>query len=182
LGEDNLAAFFKRLGFDQPPLKRVGVGEAAHGPPSCPLGLTPRGFTQRGRYIDAVVKTYDLIAQAVEKAEEAAERLTSLGLEVNKDIDKFHLNYDLLSIISFIKSMDQDLLLRKKILGSNFGSEELSSLEKRMTFKKVDPTADGVRRWPQLPPAAKARRAVEDLLGRIFHQDKDRLIKALKNQ
>jgi hypothetical protein len=66
---------------------------------------------------------------------------------VNLNIETFHRNFDLLTIIQFLKSMDVIELERKKFLGGNFSPEELTSIDQAMYFKPVR-----IEKWNPPPP------------------------------
>ncbi|MEW5723874.1 MAG: hypothetical protein AB1896_12250, partial [Thermodesulfobacteriota bacterium] len=141
----NFKKFFNLLGFPQPPLGRLGHGSNLGRPPYCPLGLTPRGFTKRGRYIRLTLEVYGRLADKTAQARQSAEDIFALAGEVNNDIKKFQLNYDLMSIINFLRSLDLEMMVKKKFLGDNFSAAELGALEKSMMFRRLKPNEDGVR-------------------------------------
>ena len=175
----NVARFFEFLGFDAPPLGRVGQSALAAGPPSCPQGLTPRGFIKRTRYVNITLDTYQLFREHCAKGEEAANGLINLADEINGDIIKFGANFDLLGIIQFIKSFDQDMLVKKKFLGNNFSADEMGSLEHKLMFRKLDPGKDGVRPWPELPSRHEAEKRTSVFLGEIFQREREHLLPAV---
>lgn len=176
---DNWVGFFRLLGFGRPPLARFGP-EAANQPPFCPLGLRPKGITRRGRYINLVIHTYGRLVDQTHHGQTAAENLLALDKEINRDIQKFHSNFDLMAIINLLNAMDIDLVIRKKILGGNFTAEELTSIETRMMFKKLDARADGVRSWPELPPATETRRRTTKLLMEIYKREREQIAPAIR--
>ncbi|MDY6853057.1 MAG: hypothetical protein SV487_13410 [Thermodesulfobacteriota bacterium] len=175
----NFQHFFSLLGFTSPPLRRLGRADIEGRAPSCPLGLTPRGFTNRGRYLNLTQATYDILRRKVKEGQEATEELLSLALEINKDIKTFHMNFDLMAIINFLKSLDVDMLVKKKFLGDNFSPAEMSSLEQRLSFKALNPEADGIRIWPELPPPDEVRKLTADFTADVFHREKETVLPAL---
>lgn len=176
----NFQKFFFLLGFSDPPLDRLGRADIEGRAPACPLGLTPRGFTNRGRYINLTLATYGILRQKVDEGQEDAEKLLSLALEINKDIKTFQMNFDLMAIINFLKSLDVDMLVKKKFLGDNFTAAEMSSLEKSLSFKTLNPEADGVRTWPELPPPDEARKLTADFMADVFRREKEAVLPALR--
>ncbi|MFH1137469.1 MAG: hypothetical protein V1816_15480 [Pseudomonadota bacterium] len=176
---DNYREFFRLLGFEPPPLARLGGLGDQYGPPACPLGLSPRGFTQKRRYVNLVMKTYSRLFDQALAAGRMAGSILDLAAEVNGDITTFQRNYDLLGLIGFLKSMDVSMELKKKFLGDNFTPRDWGSLEQEMTFKKVNPEARGVRAWPELPPPEQARRLTAGFLGKAFDRDRLKIVPAL---
>lgn len=176
----NFQQFFSLLGFTDPPLRRLGRAGIEDRAPACPLGLTPRGFTNRGRYLNLTLATYDILRQKVDQGQKAAEELLSLALEINKDIKTFQMNFDLMAIINFLKSLDVDMLVKKKFLGDNFSAAEMSSLEQSLSFKTLSPEADGVRTWPELPPPDEARKLTADFVADVFRREKEIVLPALR--
>ncbi|MFH1092331.1 MAG: hypothetical protein V1742_12260 [Pseudomonadota bacterium] len=176
----NFRLFFGRLGFGRPPLTRLGHGDVLGKPPTCPVGLTPRGFTKRGRYLRLVMDTYRELYELVKKGQEAAKAILALAEEINQDIKKFHLYFDVMAITNFLKSLDVTTLQKKKFLGQNFTAAELASLDDKMVFKKISPLKDGVRTWPEFPPTAQAEKLTGDLLSQIFRQERGAILPAIR--
>ena len=165
---ENFDEFFRLIGFDRTPLVRLGELDEKYGAPACPVGLTPRGFTQKGRYLELVFKTYEILNKKSRDASRAADALLELAAEINSDITRFHQNYDLLGLLHFLKSMDISMELKKKYLGDNFEAKDLASLEKNMTFRKVAPEKRGVRTWPVLPDPELVRKRTTAFLGKVL--------------
>ena len=175
----NFKAFFVALGFSRPPLARLGHADILRGP-SCPVGLSPRGFTKKGRYVNVVMQTYALLYEKARAGGEAAENIFSLASEINRDIKRFHQNFDLMSILTFLKSMDLEMLVKQKFMGGNFTAAEINSIEHEMTFKKISARNDGLRAWPELPAPAEAERLTSDLLTRIFKEERESILRGMK--
>jgi len=176
---ENFQKFFQRLGFTPPPLARLGSANAEGRPPACPAGLSLKGFTHKGRYLKLIFEAYALLHQKAEEAGQAADEVLALAGEINEDIKNFHNNHDIVTIINFLKSMDIDLVTKKIFLAGSFEADKVNALEKSMTFKPLNPPADGVRTWPRLPSPEKARKLTADLVAEIFHQEKENIMPAL---
>jgi len=176
---ENFQKFFQCLGFRQSPLARLGPANAQRRPPACPVGLSPKGFTNKGKYLKLTFQTYALLHQKAEEARQAAEAVLALAEEINQDIKNFNNNHDIITIISFLKSMDIDLVTKKKFLAGSCEAEGVEALEKSMAFKPLAPQADGLRPWPQLPPPEEARHLAAGLVTEIFHEEKENIIPAL---
>lgn len=176
---ENYQGFWRKLGFDAPPLRHLDHGPGLDWSPACPLEITPRGWTRKGKYVDLTLKAYGALFKRVEAAREAAGELWALADEINRDIDKFHGNYDILNIIRFLKSTNVMERERSKLLGENFTYEETSSLEQKMRFSRLKPAEDGVAAWPELPPPPAARRRTESYLAELFKEERGAIMPAL---
>ncbi len=174
VNRSNFLEFFQRLGFTRPPLARLGEPDTGH-PAACPLELNPRGFTRRGRYLSLTFQVYGRFHELASQGRKAAAELLSLAGEVNSDIRSFHMNFDLMSIVHFLRNMDQDALLKKHYTGENFTAAELGSLEESLRFRTVDPAAAGLRSWPELPDAREARNLAGNFVGEVFRRERGNL-------
>jgi len=177
---ENLAHFFSLIGFDRPPLSWVSYTEVMNQPPACPVGLSPKGFTDRGRYLDLVLKTYNEFRLLTGKGQEAAGNLTALADEINMDIKTFEQNYDILNIINFLKSMDVETLLKKKVMGGNFSPGEMNSLYEAMVIKPVSLETERIHSWPELPLPREVKRRTMHFVFTVFEQYKEAIRPALR--
>lgn len=176
----NFSRFFSLLGFAQPPLARLGHGDLLGKGPACPVGIWPKGLTHKRRYASVVFQTYAGLQKLTVSGGESAERLMALAREINEDIRTFHRNFDLMTIIQFLKSLDIDMRSKMKFLGDNFNGTELSELERNMMFRFLDPAADGIRSWPKLPTPQEARERAEGFVAEIFGQEREKLLPVLR--
>jgi hypothetical protein len=178
---DNYSSFWQSLGFESPPLSRLGPAESDR-PPYCPLGLSPRGLTQKGKYVGLVMAVYERFYQKAAEGREAAEGLLALANEINEDIKRFQANYDLLGIIQFLRSLDVSMLVKKKFLGVNFTAKEVGALEENLAIKPISPKREGIRVWPELPPPKDVERLAGPFLREIFKSERNALVPALNGK
>jgi len=176
---ENVQQFFSLIGLNQPPLSRAGSGEITGRPPTCPAGLSPKGFTDRGRYLDLVIKTYNELWLLTRHGREEAEKLKALADEINGDIRTFSQNYDIMSIINFLKSMDVEMLIKKKFMGGNFSPDELTSIYHTMDVKPVNCGPAGIHAWPELPSPRKVKKRTTSFIYSVFKQYKEAIRPAL---
>ena len=176
---DNFGRFFELLGFSSPPLNRVGHGPGIDNAPACPLELRPKGLTKRGQYIRLTIQTYGLFHEKATQGRATAKELILLAEEINRDINKFHQNFDLMAIIHFLKRLDLSQVVKKRFLGDNFSPSEMDTLEQKMRIKPLDPNLDGIRTWPELPSPEEARKFTADFLGEIFRRERESILPAL---
>ena len=178
---ENYSSFWRIMGFDSPPLARLGQADSDR-PPYCPLGLSPRGFTQKGKYVGLVTAVYDRFYQKAEEGRKVAEALLALAKEINNDIKRFQANYDLLGIIQFLRSLDVTMLVKKKFLGVNFTAKEVGALEENLAIKSISTKNAGIRKWPELPPPKDVERLAGPMLREIFKNERNALIPALNGK
>lgn len=176
---ENLGRFFTLIGVDRQPLSWLSPGEAADQAPACPVGLTPKGFTDKGRYLDLVLKSYDRLRLAVEKGREQGEKLEALADEVNNDIRTFQQRHDITSIINFLKSLDVDLLVKKKFMGGNFSSAEIGSIATTMNIEPVKVDMARADSWPELPSLKKAKQLAANFVSELFRAEREAIRPAL---
>jgi len=167
------AAFFARIGFDQPPLAWIKPSEDAPQGPTCPPELSPKGFTQRGRYLNLIHKTYSRLARQAAEAGHASKAVLALAEEINEDIRSFERNYDLLNIIRFLRGLDTDAALKKRFMGENFTPQELNSAHDHMAISLLDPEKEGLRPWPDLPAPQDVKEKTQQFLSEIFRAERE---------
>ena len=112
-------------------------------------------FTRSGRYRKLIEGLYTQIYDLAQEASRERKRLSRLLDEVNSDIRSFELNYDLMSINAYLRSLNPQELQRRKILGVNFTAKETAHAARALSFKPIaleilslDNQVD-----PLLPPA-----------------------------
>jgi hypothetical protein len=176
---ENMGRFFSLIGIDEFPVSWVRPSDAVNRAPTCPAGLIIQGFTDRGRYLDLVLKTFKRFKQAVEEGREQGERLEALAGEINNDIQKFQRNHDIMSIVGFLNSLDVELLVKKKFMGGNFSPAEIGSIAVTMNIKPVKMDAAPAGSWPELPSLKKVKRLVADFVHEIFRAERDVIRPAL---
>jgi hypothetical protein len=86
------------------------------------------------RLIDRLYR--ELWARARELAEER-ERLVELMEEVNQDIRHFEATHDMMTISAYLRSLDPNELLRRKIMGVNFSARETALSAEALSFRPV---------------------------------------------
>jgi hypothetical protein len=91
-----------------------------------------RALTDRGKFRKLVSEAYHRLYRRTERYREAYEEMTSQCRAVNSNIKHFQQNFDVLSMLSFLKSLDSGALERKHFLGENFTAEELASVDQTL--------------------------------------------------
>jgi hypothetical protein len=91
-----------------------------------------RALTDKTKFRKLLIEAYSRLCQWMEKYRETYEELNGQCRAVNSNIKKFGENFDLLTIMSFLKSLDRDTLERQQFLGGNFSADELSSVDQKL--------------------------------------------------
>ncbi len=101
-----------------------------------------RGMTIKTRYSKTLLflykKLYNAHKDLIEKRDYVNKELNIL----NQRIVHFQKNYDLMTILSFIRKMDIDVQFKKKFLGYNFNASEMGALEQGLFIKKIPPLTE----------------------------------------
>lgn len=102
-----------------------------------------RGLTDRAKFRKLLLESYARLYLRMEEYRKAYESLQAECLAVNNNIKRFQKNFDLLTIINFLKSLDTVTLERKIYLGENFTAQELASIDQKLhinaiTFDKLE--------------------------------------------
>lgn len=125
LGGELAAELFQAAGVDEPmgPLAKL------------PGYDRPRAFSACGSFVALVERLYgDLYDSAAELAAES-EKVHALRVEVNRDIEYFEVNHDMLAIGAYLRSLDIQEIQRTKILGSNFTAKERMASAASLSFR-----------------------------------------------
>lgn len=122
-----------------------------------------RALTDKGKFKKLVLEANLRLYQWMSRYAKRYEDLTAECRAVNLNIDKFQKNYDLLSILSFLKNLDSSALERKQFLGENFTAEELASVDQKLYLHHVAVEKLNI----PVPLALPSREAVEDALNEL---------------
>lgn len=97
----------------------------------------PKAWTRCGAYLRLVKRLYRELFQEGRKLFEERERLLKLMEEVNQDIRHFEASHDMISICSYLRSMDPQELRRRKFLGVNFTAREVALSAEALCFRPI---------------------------------------------
>jgi len=119
-----------------------------------------RGLTDKAKFRKLLFESYSRLYMRMEEYRKAYESLKADCIAVNNNIKRFQKNFDLLTIINFLKSLDTVTLERKIYLGENFTAQELASIDQKLhitliVFEKLE--------VPQPLPLNKPERMEEPL-------------------
>jgi len=133
-----------------------------------------RGLTERGRFKKLLLESYRRLLVWNDQYKEAYEDLEQECKAVNSNLKKFENDYDLLTILNFLKDLDVEGIERKHFLGDNFTPEEMGSIETSLRFKPIRMEQFKVIPPPSLPELNAIRRQLNTLADAIYRQGGDR--------
>lgn len=109
---------------DQPFSKKVPV-------------LRVRGLTTGSRFRKLVLAAFSRAFLHMESYRAVHEDLQAECRAVNRNISQFRRNFDLLTILQFLRGLDPVEIERRNILGENFTSQEVASLDRKLFIPDV---------------------------------------------
>ena len=125
------------------PGRGVGVRQTwpGWGPPLVKVGAMPGRFARprfwgaRRCYRALIEGLYRELCDLSHNLMAERQRLEKLFNEVNRDIHRFESGHDMMLLNSYLRSMDPQELVRRKILGVNFSAKECSLAAEAMCFR-----------------------------------------------
>ncbi len=132
-------------------------------------------LTNKGKFKKLLQEAYKRLVHRMAEYMETYNEFCKDCEAVNLNIKQFHSNYDLLTIVRFLKSLDVCGIERKKILGENFSPDELMSIDKKLYFKPVK-----IESWDlpiplTLPEPMLVERELERLANEVYNTYGNRL-------
>ncbi len=125
-------------------------------------------LTHRGKFKKLFHEAYKRLITRMGEYQKIYEDFCSDCRAVNLNIKQFHANYDILTIIRFLKSMDVYGLERKKILGENFSPDELMSIDEKLYFKPVKVESWDLPSPLQLPDHTLIEGKLDNLANKVY--------------
>ncbi len=140
-----------------------------------------RALTDRGRFKKLVLEANARFYQWMNDYRKAYEDLIAECRAVNLNIDKFQKNYDLLTILSFLKNLDSGTLERKRFLGENFTAEELASIDQKLYLHPVSIDRMNLPAPLDLPRREVVDYSLNELAGEIYRTHQDQVKRLMEN-
>jgi len=133
------------------------------------------GLTKRGRFRKLVAESYRRLLSWNQQYRDGYDNLKEECHAVNHNLKEFEQNYDLLTIITFLKDMDVEAIQRKHFLGDNFAPQEMATVEETLRFKPVSMETCHLMASPTLPALEKINDELRALADRVYDACRDRL-------
>ncbi len=129
-----------------------------------------RAFRERIKFRKLILEAYHRLYKWMEDYRKAYEELETECRAVNLNIDGFHKNYDLLSILSFLRSLDTSALEQKQFLGENFTPEEMASVDQKLYIRLIDLDKLNVPKPLTLPREDLVEEGLSNLANEIYNK------------
>ena len=133
------------------------------------------GLTYRAKFRKLIVESYNRLLNWNSDYKKAYENLKEESKAVNKNLKKFEQNYDLLTILNFLKTMDVEEIERKHFLGDGFTPGEMASVEATMRFKPIRMEQFKLIPTPDLPELNTIQKQLSALADHLYDQCSDKM-------
>jgi hypothetical protein len=130
--------------------------------------LQVKALTNKARFRKLVLKAYQRLYEWMETYKKAYEDLKQECRAVNENIKAFQNKFDLLTILSFLRSMDVITLEQKHYLGENFSAEEVCSIDEKLCFFALDFERFDVPPPVSLPPPNLIKDRLLELANEVY--------------
>lgn len=97
-----------------------------------------RALTDRAKFRKLFLEAYKRLYCWMAQYRDTFISLEAECRAVNTNISAFHRNFDLLTILHFLKNLDSGTETMKQFLGENFTAKELASVDKKLYIKPLN--------------------------------------------
>ncbi|SPJ15940.1 conserved hypothetical protein [Syntrophobacter sp. SbD2] len=139
-----------------------------------------RALTKKAKFRKVILESYSRLFYRMTQYKTQYEELTNELSAVNRNIDSFHKNFDLLSILNFLRNLDIGGIERKRILGDNFTAMEMAELDKNLYITPVSIEKLNVPAPLDLPESGSIRVELSNLAEEIFQRYRKEVKKILR--
>jgi hypothetical protein len=139
-----------------------------------------RALTRKGKFRKLVVEAY---SRFYERMKQYRGQYDDLSLEcagVNRNIETFTKNFDLLAILNFLRNLDMRGLERKKILGENFTAKEVATLDRSLYIGPISIEKFDVPIPFDIPETSRAEVKLSKISDEIYRKYGDEVRKILE--
>jgi hypothetical protein len=134
-----------------------------------------RGLTQRARFKKLLLESYRGLFTWHSQYKEAYEDLQEECKAVNHNMKKFEDDYDLLTLLRFLKDMDVEFMEKKHWLSDNFTPEEMASIETSLSFRPIRMERFKLNPPPNFPKPKTVQKELNALADCVYGQCSDRI-------
>lgn len=139
-----------------------------------------RALTKSAKFRKVLLESYSRLYSWMKQYEERYVQIENECSAVNRNIESFQRNFDILSIINFLKGLDTLGVERKKILGENFTAQEMAALDKNLFIGPVSVEKFNVPVPLHLPAPDAIRGKLCMLADEIFTRYPEKVRKILR--
>lgn len=128
------------------------------------------GLTDRRRFRKLVLESYRRFYDHMTAYLKSYGDLDADCKAININIRNFHKNFDLLNILSFLRSLDTQSLERKHFLGENFTPNELASVDQKLHIKPISPGDYDIPPPFKTPDPSSVGKILVDLSDEVYRK------------
>ncbi len=139
-----------------------------------------RALTKKTKFRKVILESYSRLFYRMAQYKEQYEELSNERSAVNRNIDSFQKNFDLLSILNFLRNLDMRGIERKKILGDNFTAMEMAELDRNLYISPVSMEKLSAPAPLDLPEPDSIREELSNLAEEIFQRYGEAVKKILR--
>ena len=129
-----------------------------------------KAFTDKAKFRKLFLESYTRFYKRMETYQKSYDNLKAECQAVNSNIKRFQKNFDLLTMISFLKSLDTVTLERKVFLGENFTAQELASVDEKLHLNLVSFEQLDVPQPLLLPKPERIEEPLSELAVNIYRK------------
>lgn len=129
-----------------------------------------KAFTDKAKFRKLFLESYARLYKRMESYQKSYDGLKAECQAVNDNIRHFQKNFDLLTILNFLKSLDTVTLERKVFLGENFTSEEMSSIDQKLHVNPVPFEKLNVPQPIELPKLERIEEPLGELAVNVYRK------------
>jgi hypothetical protein len=129
-----------------------------------------RAFTDRGKFRKLVWEAYERFYAWMGDYRKAYVNVVEECRAVNTNISKFQNNFDLLTILNFLRNMDTGDLERKQFLGENFTADEMASIDQKLYLPPIMFERFGMLEPLSLPAPEAIETGLGELAGEVYRK------------
>jgi len=127
-------------------------------------------LTRKSKFRKLVIEAYARLRQWMEKYRRAYEDLQEECRGVNRNIKDFQARFDVLTMMSFLKSLDVLTEEQKHFLGENFTAEEVCSIDQKLCIHPLNFKDSSLPVPLALPPLEVIRSDLAELAHEVYHR------------
>jgi hypothetical protein len=141
--------------------------------------ISARALTKSAKFRKLVLESYNRLYSWMSQYEKAYTQMIEECAAVNRNIEGFQKNFDLLCIVNFLRGLDTVGIERKKILGENFTAQEMAALDQNLYIRPISVAKFNVPPPLHLPAPEAIRGKLSALADQVFARYPEKIRKIL---
>lgn len=131
-------------------------------------GQSVHGLTRRSRFHNLFIDIYNRLSEGVSRYRVTLARLVEEGKAIAEDIEAFHRNNDLGTMMGFMRRLDGSFSQQEGSMAGGLSSGRDDYLEEKMRLAAPAGAEHLLPAIPSLPPLKSCRGALRDLIDTAF--------------